>query len=33
MNVLKCVKIFDNDGTGTKLEEFDYQLGMSRTIK
>ena len=32
LNVLKCVKIFDNDGTGTKLENFDYQLGLSRTI-
>ena len=33
LNVLKCVQIFDNDGTGTKLEEFDYQLGIPRNIK
>jgi hypothetical protein len=33
LNILKQVKIFDNDGTACKIEEIDYQLGLSRNIK
>jgi hypothetical protein len=32
LNILKQVRIFDDDGNGTKIEEIDYQLGLSREI-
>jgi len=33
LNILKQVRIFDNNENDTKIEEIDYQLGLSRTIK
>ena len=33
LNILRKVRIFDNDGTRTKIKEIDYQTGLSTTIK
>ena len=32
LNILKKIKIFDNDVNGTKITEIDYHLGISRSI-
>jgi hypothetical protein len=32
LNILRNVRVFDNDGTGTKINEIDYQTGLSRNI-